>query len=176
MKHILSILLVMLVSVSVFGCKSYQEYQQPLSIDIKENFETPSDNDDIDFRIQGITFTTGYAYNHHKVNYSDPGIEICLTIKNNKDGNIEPLMNEVMKRVRIFQRGVECDPTKTLLIHGELKDYSLDEKYILPGRSFNACLGYTLEDPNGKIEVTFFYKAPENTSKINNIIAEASFN
>ena len=145
----------------------------PVSVEIKENFDNASKSDDINYTINNISFTTAKSYNKHKRQYSDPAIEVCMTIQNNKDDMIEPLFKDAMERIRLFQRGVECNDITPLFINGELVDYDLNEKYILPGRSFNACRGFKLNYKTGLLETTFFYKKIGDADSINHLIAES---
>ena len=90
----------------------------PVSVEIKEDFNNASKSYDINYTINNIGFTTAKSYNKHKRQYSDPAIEVCLTIQNNKDNMIEPLFKDAMKRIRLFQRGVECNDITPLFIKG----------------------------------------------------------
>lgn len=155
------------------ACQS-QVTSKSVSVDIKENLDNASRLDDINYTINNVTFTTAKSYNKHKRNYSDPAVEICVTIKNNKDDMIEALFKDAMKRIRLFQRGVECDYESPLLINGELIDYDLSEKYILPGRSFKACQGFKLNSPNGVLETTFLYQKIGDEHAVNHVIAEST--
>lgn len=144
-----------------------------VSVDVKENLDNANRLDDINYTINNVTFTTGKSYNKRKGGYTDPAVEVCMTIKNNKDDMIAPLLNDAMGRIRLFQRGVDCDATTPLLINGELIDYDLNEKHILPGRSFNACRGFKLNYKTGLLETTFYYKKIGDTDSINHHIAES---
>lgn len=173
MRHAAICCVLMFLCLLCFGCTGSKEIHQGLNIDIKENFETPDPYDDIDYTIQAITFTTGKAYDEYTKSYSKPGVEVCLTIKNNKSDQIEPLMKEAVERIRLFHRGVECTKASPLLIRGKLTDYMLSEKYILPEKSFNACMGFGLETAKGLIEASYWYKAQGADRKINHVIANA---
>ena len=166
-------LLITALSFCLFStaCQS-KVISKTVSVDIKENLDNAYKSDDINYTISNVTFTAAKSYNLHKKYYSDPAIEVCMTIKNNKDDSIEPLFKDAMKRIRLFQRGVECDNVPTLFINGEIVDYDLSEKFILPGRSFNACQGFKLNSPTGLLETTFFYKEIGETNAINHLITE----
>lgn len=172
MKHSFLLVLSLFFCLLTTACSS-DVVSKPVSVDIKENLDNASKSDDINYTITNVTFTTGKSYNSHKRQYSDPAVEICVTIKNNKDDMIEPLFKDAMRRIRLFQRGVECDPVSPLAINKELVDYDSSEKYILPRRSFNACRGFKLNSPSGLIETTFFYKKIGEQNAINHIIAES---
>lgn len=172
MKNSLTVGVVLCLCLLTTACQS-NVTSSSVSVDIKENLDNLSKLDDINYTINNVTFTTAKSYNRHKNQYSDPAVEICVTIKNNKDDMIEPLFKDAMSRIRLFQRGVECDSASTLYIDGELVDYDLSEKYILPGRSFNACRGFKLNSPSGLVETTFYYKQMGDSDAINHVIAES---
>ena len=172
-KHSLFIGMALSLCSLTTACQS-QVTTKSVSVAIKENLDNADKYDDIDYTINNVTFTTGKSYNERKGAYTDPAVEVCMTIKNNKDDMIAPLFVDAMNRIRLFQRGVECDSISTLLINGELFDYDLSEKFVLPGRSFNACRGFKLNYKTGLLETTFFYKKIGDADSINHLIAEST--
>ncbi len=169
MKRSLLIGLALCLCCLTTGCQ--REFKSTVHVDVKEA--------KTDYTITNVTFTTAKSYNKYKHQYSEPAVEVCMTITNNMDSSIKPLFKDATSRIRLFQRGVECDNVPQvymnvppLYIHGEIVDYDMSEKYILPGRSFKACQAFKLNSPTGLLEATFFYKGPNDQYPINQIITE----
>ena len=109
--------LALLLFVSLFlGCN---EYAENLDIDIKEGFETQTESDDVDLTLKGIIYTTGYALNSYSDKFEDPAIQVCILMKNNNVDRIKPMMEDIISRIRLFHRGVECERTNQVNHDGQ---------------------------------------------------------
>ena len=166
------VFLALLLFVSLFlGCNSADEYAENLDIDIKEGFETQTESDDVDLTLKGIIYTTGYALNSYSDKFEDPAIQVCILMKNNNVDRIKPMMEDIISRIRLFHRGVECERTNQVKIRGKVITYSEREKNVLPERTIRACLGYRLTETTGTVETSFYYKENNDTHKINHIVS-----